>query len=454
MKKLWEKGYQLDEEVENFTVGEDIQFDERLILYDCLGSIAHAAMLKKIGILSTEEFKKLHSGLWEIVQLAKEKEFSISLSDEDVHTAVENFLTAQVGDAGKKLHTARSRNDQIAVDTRMYVKHQLLGLGHSLLNLCTTLIRFAEKYQNVAIPGRTHMQRAMPSSFGLWAGAFLEAVLDDLLMVQQAYTLNDQCPLGSAASYGTAISIDRQYTADLLGFSKIQNNVLYANNSRGKLESATVHTTAQIMTDLSRIASDLIIYCIPEFGYITLSKEHCSGSSLMPQKHNPCALELVRAKAATVTGYLTTLFEIVRPLPSGYSRDLQETKVPLMKALETTQASISIIARTIDGLTVNKENCQAAFTQEVFATDNALKLVENGVPFRDAYRKVAGEIENVEMQDPLENILNKTHIGSTGNLGLSISKNEMEKFQQWILQEEEHWKTIVSQLNNIEELIK
>lgn len=454
MKKLWDKGYRLDTEAESFTVGEDALYDKKLIFHDCLGSVAHSAMLKKIGVLSLQEFKCLHIGLWRIIDLAKEGKFSISVSDEDVHTAVENYLTLQHGDAGKKLHTARSRNDQIALDTRLYMKEKLLSIASSLLDLCQAMSDFSEEHNQTAIPGRTHMQTAMPSSFGLWAGAFLEALLDDFFVMEQTYRLIDQCPLGAAASYGTALPIDRRYTADLLGFSKVQNNVLYANNSRGKLEGAVVHAMAQTMTDLSRMASDLILYSIPEFAYVALPKEYCSGSSLMPQKHNPCVLELIRAKAATVLGYLPTLFEIARPLPSGYSRDLQETKAPFMKAMETTHMSLSIMARMVRGLKVDKEKCLSSFSREIFATDVALQLVEKGMPFREAYRKVASETSKVEMQDPVENILSKTHLGSTGNLGISISNAKIQEFTQWFLQERKKWEIVVSRLGNLEELIK
>jgi len=446
MKKLWDKGYQIDPEIEHFTVGNDHYFDTKLISYDCLGSIAHAAMLKKIGILSDDEFAQIHSGLKTILCADKKKTFSIAKKDEDVHTAIEHCLVKLIGNAGKKLHTARSRNDQIALDIRLYAKQELCALGQSTVNLCSTLSNMAELYQDVPIPGQTHMQKAMPSSLGLWAGAYMETLLDNLLILKNAYTLIDQCPLGSAAGYGTALSIDRQYTADLLGFAKVQNNVLYASNSRGKFESTIIHTLAQMMNDLSRLSCDLILYSLPEFGYLSLPKEYCTGSSLMPQKQNPDALELVRSKAATVIGFLGTTLEITRGLPSGYNRDVQETKGPLMQALNITKASVKIINHIIAGITVNKESCLKACTSELFATDEALILAQKGMPFRDAYKKIAGTLGSVKKQDPVKNILSKTHVGSTGNLNLADAHTTCNTYQHWLDNEQHKWQQTVNHL--------
>jgi argininosuccinate lyase len=267
----------------------------------------------------------------------------------------------------------------------------------------------------VPIPGRTHFQHAMPSSLGLWSGAFLESLLDDLQLLQDAYHLINQCPLGSAASYGVSLPIDRQLVADLLGFRCVQNNVLYANNSRGKFEAIVLHALTQIMSDLSKWATDTIIFSAPEFGYLRLPENLCPGSSLMPQKRNPCPLELIRAKAATVTGNLFQILEIIKALPSGYNRDFQETKRPLMQGLETTLASVIIGSRIMASLQVDEKHCIQAFTPEIFATDQALSLAYQGTPFRDAYRSVAEHAEKVSMMDPKSNIANKTHSNSNAS---------------------------------------
>lgn len=449
MPKLWEKGYQLDQLVEDFTVGEDPLLDQQLIFYDCIGSMAHAAMLEKINILTKEEFQQLHKGLQSVIQLEQKNEFSIKSEEEDVHTAIENFLTQNIGEVGKKLHTARSRNDQVLLDLRLYTKKELLELCKIVLQLAKTLQIFAEKYKNIPIPGRTHLQKAMPSSLGLWAGAFMESLLEDFLILQNAYQINNQCPLGSAASYGASIAIDRQFTADLLGFQKVQNNVLYANNSRGKFESIHVHAFAQTMNDLSKLSSDLILFSIPEFAYLRLPKKYCSGSSLMPQKHNPCAMELIRAKAATVSSSLLQLLEIIRAIPSGYNRDFQETKAPFMKALATTKASTLVMERVFQDIEVNKKACLEAFSPELFATDKVLQLVEKGIAFRDAYKQVANDLQTVKSLDPVENILMKKHIGATGNLQLHLATEQMETYAKWLQKEQDSWEETVNKIINL-----
>lgn len=437
--KLWEKGYALDQSVEAFMTGDDPLLDLNLIPYDCLGSIAHARILEKIGILTPEECKRLTKGLSSIFSSAKEGTFTIHPEDEDVHTAVENALILMLGDTGKKLHTARSRNDQVLVDMRLYLKDQILHIGKQTLDAANTLCKFAQLHHAVPIPGRTHFQRAMPSSLGLWAGAFAESLLDDMQLLHGAYALIDQCPLGSAASYGVSLPIDRHYCADLLGFHSVQNNVLYANNSRGKLEAAVLHALVQIMNDLSKVATDMIIFSAPEFGYLTLPEKFCPGSSLMPQKRNPCPLELIRAKSATVQSLLFQVFEIIRALPSGYNRDFQETKRPIMHGIDTTSASLAVLSLIVAELEVNPKTCIEAFSSELFATDHVLKLTSSGLPFRDAYKQVAKELQQVSNTDPVENILSKTHQGATGNLGLEMIHSRMEKYDEWISAESNKW---------------
>ncbi|MEA3368255.1 MAG: argininosuccinate lyase, partial [Planctomycetota bacterium] len=322
MAKLWDKGYSVDAEIERFTVGEDHLLDRALVRADVLGSMAHATMLAAVGLLSAEERDQLLAGLRAVLADFEAGTFAIRPEQEDVHTAVEEVLTERLGDLGKKLHTGRSRNDQVLLDLRLWGKEQLHALAERAVALVRALAAFAREHEFVPMPGRTHTQVAMPSSLGLWAGAWAEAVLDDLELVKAAHTLTDQSPLGSGAAYGSALPLDRQMVADLLGFAKVQNNVLYCANSRGKAELATLAACVAATGDLSRLATDLIWGATPEFGYFRIPQELCTGSSMMPQKRNPCGLELVRAKAATVAGCVMQVAGILRALPSGYNRDL------------------------------------------------------------------------------------------------------------------------------------
>lgn len=419
MAKLWDKGYEPNKEIEKFTVGNDYVLDKALVKWDCLGSIAHAAMLNKIKILNNSEFNKLKSILKKIIN---DKSFKIRIEDEDVHTAVEGYLTKKLGDLGKKIHTCRSRNDQVLVDTRLYAKDKLLTIKNNVLGLVNALVKFAEKHKDIPMPGYTHTQKAMPSSVGLWAGSLAEALLDDLKLLNTAYEINDQCPLGSAAGYGVPFNIDRQYTSDLLGFSKVHNNVMYVQYGRGKIGSVILSALTQIMLTIGKLANDLILFSTVEFGYFKLPKEFCSGSSIMPQKVNPCVLELTRGKVSVMESYLFQVTNIIRGLYSGYNRDFQLTKEPLMKGLELAESTTKIIELVINGVKVEKENCLKGCTPELFATDYALKLVTEGTPFRDAYRRVADNIHQLKTVDAVKTIKGRKHLGSTGNLGLDKVK--------------------------------
>lgn len=431
MTKLWAKGYQLNQVVEDFMTGDDPLLDLRIARYDCIASIAHAKMLSSIGILSPVECKQLVTTLGEILELVDNGKFTIENSQEDVHTAIENYLVNALGDVGKKIHTARSRNDQVLTALRLYSKHELRTIMAKLIATMEVLHDFAVKYQNIPYVGRTHYQKAMPSSIGLWMGALLESLLDDATLIIDSYKLIDQSPLGSAASYGVSLPIDRQLCNDLLGFAKVQNNVLYANNSRGKFESVIIHALSQIMLDLSKLATDVILFSAPEMGYLNLPQEFCPGSSLMPNKKNPDPFELIRAKSATVMANLWQVMEISRALPSGYNRDLQETKRPLFDSLDTVGQTLEVVAIIMAQVSANEEKCLAGFTPEVFATDYALQLAVQGVPFRDAYGQVAANLQNSGLNDPVQNILAKTHLGATGNLGLDTIKNRIEELKQF-----------------------
>jgi argininosuccinate lyase len=432
MAKLWDKGYRIDPEIERFTVGEDHLLDRDLVRADVLGSAAHATMLAKVGVLTVKDRERLLKGLRQVLADFAAGKFSIRPEEEDVHTAVEEYLTQKLGDLGKKLHTGRSRNDQVLLDLRLYGKERLHTLAERLIALARALAAFAKANEFVPMPGRTHMQIAMPSSLGLWAGAWAEAMLDDLELVKAAHTLTDQSPLGSGAAYGSALPLDRPLVARLLGFAKVQNNVLYCANSRGKAELATLQACTQIMVDLSRVATDLVIGSMPEFGYFHIPKELCTGSSMMPQKRNPCGLELVRARAAAVLGYEQAVAGILRALPSGYNRDFQETKGPLMRGVDTTIASLSVMRLSIERLEVVEENLRKGFTPEIYATDRALELVLEGKPFRDAYREVAATLGSLAARDPVANLKSKRLQGGPGNLGLATLAKRSDAAEKWL----------------------
>ncbi|QBD79070.1 argininosuccinate lyase [Ktedonosporobacter rubrisoli] len=429
MTKLWQKGYSIHEQVERFTAAQNSYLDTRLIRHDVWGSLAHVAMLKHIGHLSESEHQALQQALRNVLELEQSGDFAINPSDEDVHTSIENYLVTSAGPAGKKIHMARSRNDQVLVDMRLYGKEQLHSVSNKLLALCATLQEFAAAHKDVPMPGYTHMQRAMLSSVGLWAAGLAEALLDDEQLLTAVYQLNDQSPLGSAAGYGVPVPIDRQYVADLLGFARVQNNVIYVQNSRGKIEAAILQTLTQIMLDLSKLAQDILLFSTVEYGFFQLPQEICTGSSIMPQKRNPDIMELVRARAQTMLALQQQILGIVTGLPSGYNMDYQETKRPFMEALDLAEDCLDICTLMISKLKVNTERLVAACTFELFAADRAYELAStSNIPFRDAYRIVGAEVTAqldrqipfpVETQEQLVARLQaRSHLGGAGNLGL------------------------------------
>ncbi len=444
--KLWQKNYTLDSVVERFTVGIDYILDTSLVMSDCLSSIAHAKMLSSIKILSYDEFDSLRHAIIRIMEDADRGDFKITLSDEDCHTAIENRLTAEIGDAGKKIHTGRSRNDQVLTAVRFFSRSKILKIMEAVSLLVGNLIKTAEKYSDVPMPGRTHMQIAMPSSVGLWAGAFAEELSDCIRLLESVYHINNQSPLGSAASYGVPLPLDRKMTSDLLGFEKVQNNVLYCNNARGKIESMIIDSLDQITLTLSKMAQDLIIYSMPEFGYFSLPANLCSGSSIMPQKKNPDALELLRAKSASVSAASIQVKNIIRSLPTGYNRDFQETKEPLMKSLDTAFDSITIMSLTIDKIEVNRQNLKKGFIPEIYATDEAIRLVGKGLSFRDAYREIGLNIEKLADEDPEKVIASRSYEGTTGCLNLLPVSSEKERIDSFLFEESKKIDRVINTL--------
>lgn len=446
MAKIWAKDYELDSLIEHFTVGSDYLLDRHLVACDCVASIAQATMLNTISILTDQEFEALKKELISIIKDNSKGAFSISIADEDCHTAIENRLIYKTGDAGKKIHTGRSRNDQVQTALRLYSKAFLIALQKSVLSLGKTLLDFASAHVATPMPGRTHMQIAMPSSVGLWAGSFAEDLLDTATQLSSLYRLIDQNPLGSAASYGVPLPLDREMTSTLMGFDRVQNNVLYANNSRGRFESRMLDESDQIMLTLSKMAQDLILFSLPEFGYFSLPQVLCSGSSIMPQKKNPDGLELIRAKAATMSAYAVQVKNIIRSLPSGYNRDFQETKEPFIRGAQLVIESLSIMELTISKLLVNEDKLRAGFTPEIYATDKALDYVLEGMSFRDAYKMVGLDLDNVKKEDPFRVIQKRNSIGTSGNLNLSYGENLFKTLNEKVVADEQHFKTAIEKL--------
>ena len=414
---------EVDADVLAYTAGQDRVLDLALVEADCFGTAAHVSMLARMPLrpppISPKDAQAVIAELRNVLADAAAGSFSITLEDQDVHLAVERRLTEKLGDLGKRVHVCRSRNDQVAVDLRLFAKTRLLEATTAAAVLVRALLAFAKKHAKTPMAGRTHMQPAMPSSVGLWASAWAEGLLDDLTLLMAAYELNDQCPLGSAASYGVPVPIDRQLVSDLLGFAKPVHNVLHANQTRGKLEAAILSALGQAMLTLSRLAQDLILFSMPEFAYFRLPAEFTTGSSIMPQKRNPDVLELLRAKAAKVLSHANFAAEIVRAAPSGYNRDLQETKAPFMEGFELAISSLRILAPLVAGLEVDAAALRRGFGPDVFATDRALELVAQGMPFRDAYHEVKSNLDRLAGKSPDDALAAKRHLGAP--LGLDFA---------------------------------
>ena len=430
--KLWDKGGYLDRIVERFTVGDDRSHDQKLLKADAVASLAHATMLGAIGVLTAAELSALREALQRAIEEIDADRFRIGDDEEDGHSALERFLTEQAGEAGKRIHTGRSRNDQVIAALRLYTREWLLDFRTAVAELAATLLGFAETHAQTPMAGRTHMQPAMPSTVGLWAAAFAEALVDDADLVACAYRRNDHSPLGAAAGYGVPLPLDRQMVATALGFAGVQNNVLYVNNSRGVVESQVVEAAGRVCGTLARLAQDLMLFMLPEFGYFSLPEELTTGSSIMPQKRNPDLLELVRAKAAFIDGQAAAIRAITLHLPSGYNRDLQQTKGPFLAALEAAEGSVAVMRLAMSRLSVDQPRLLAGCTSELLATDRAYELVAQGTPFRDAYRQVGAELRTACGRAPLglEEVvaaaMAKDYPGAPGNLGLAAGRRTVE----------------------------
>ena len=426
MAKLWQKEYTLDTLMEEFTVGSDYLLDKNLVSADCLASIAHARGLAEAKLITHDELSALEHALKEIIILNTQGKFEITPQDEDCHTAIEAYLTKNTGEAGKRIHMGRSRNDQVQTALRLWMREFIVRMAAETVSLSTAIISFAKEYEWVPMPGRTHMQLAMPSSVGLWASSFAEELYDEAFHLMQLFRLFDQSPLGSAASYGTPLALDRTFTAVQMGFSRVQNNVLYANNSRGKFEAMLLDGCDYITLTLSKLAQDLILFSLPEFGYFTLPQELCTGSSIMPQKKNPDGLELMRSRSTVVSSCSQRVKEIIRSLPSGYNRDFQDTKEPLFTGAKTALLCVRVMRLMVEKLIVHPDKLEQGCTSELYATDEVFNRLSKGGSFRDVYKEVGLNLETVSSYDAVKTIKNRSTQGTTGNLGLDESDFSMK----------------------------
>ncbi|MBD8347723.1 argininosuccinate lyase [Dysgonomonas sp. HGC4] len=412
--KLWQKNTLVNKDIEEYTVGHDREMDLYLAKHDVLGSMAHITMLESIGLLAKEELPILLKELKSIYNTIEEGNFIIENDVEDVHSQIELMLTRKLGDVGKKIHSGRSRNDQVLVDLKLFTREQIKTVVESVSGLIDILLQQSEKYKNVLIPGYTHLQIAMPSSFGLWFGAYAESLVDDLQLLLAAFKICNRNPLGSAAGYGSSFPLNRQLTTDLLGFDSMNYNVVYAQMGRGKMERTVGFAIAGIAATLSKLSFDACMYNSQNFGFIKLPDEYTTGSSIMPHKKNPDVFELSRAKCNKLQALPTEITLITNNLPSGYFRDMQLIKEIFLPSFDELNNCISMIGRMIGEIKVNDEVINDDKYTYIFSVEEVNRLVLEGMPFRDAYKKVGMDIENGKFVHNRK--VNHTHEGSIGNL--------------------------------------
>ncbi len=423
--KLWDKGFSTDKKIDIFTVGNDRELDLILAKYDVLGSIAHAKMLHKMEILSDKEIDAVVAKLNQILQDIAKGNFTIEDTFEDVHSKVEFLLTEALGDTGKKIHTARSRNDQVLVDVHLYLKDEITDVKKQIKSLFDMLIAKADEHKEVLLPGYTHLQVAMPSSFGLWFSSYAESLIDDVYLLNAAYKIADQNPLGSAAGYGSSFAIDRNYTTELLGFETLKYNVVAAQMSRGKTEKALAFGMSAVAGTLSKFAMDICLYMSQNFNFVSFPDELTTGSSIMPHKKNPDVFELIRAKCNSIQALPYELTLLTNNLPSGYQRDLQLLKASLLPAIQTLKSCLELLLFSIKNVQVNTTILEDSKYDYLFTVEEVNKLVQDGVAFRDAYKIVGASVEKGEFKPNKE--VNHTHLGSIGNLCLEEIQEKMEQ---------------------------
>lgn len=424
--KLWDKGYSTDKFVEEFTVGRDRELDLFLAEADVLGNMAHMKMLNSIGLLSDDDRVALEQGLKKIYEQVQAGDFTIEDGVEDVHSQVEFMLTEMCGDAGKRIHTGRSRNDQVMVDIKLFSRSAIIALQKSVEELFSTLMQKAEEWKDVLMPGYTHQQVAMPSSFGMWLSAYAEALADDMLMLQAAYKLVNTNPLGSGAGYGSSVPLNRTMTTRLLGFDDLAYNSMYAQMQRGKTERVVLTAIAAIAATVGRLAQDVCLYSCANFGFVKLPDAFTTGSSIMPHKKNPDIFELTRAKCNRMQALPMEVTLVATNLPSGYFRDMQLTKEIYVPAFKEITDVVRMARAGIEQMWINRDILANDIYKYLFTVEDVNDAVAKGVPFRDAYREVGMRVQNGTYEhDGRE--LNHTHEGSIGNLCLDNIRQKFER---------------------------
>ena len=412
--KLWEKNFEVNKEIERFTVGCDREMDLYLAKYDVLGSMAHITMLESIGLLGSDELQPLLTELKAIYHTCEKGEFVIEDGVEDVHSQVELMLTRKLGDMGKKIHSGRSRNDQVLVDLKLFTRHELIDVVEGVKVLFDELIQKSNQYKDVLMPGYTHLQIAMPSSFGLWFGAYAESLADDMLFLLAAYRMTNRNPLGSAAGYGSSFPLNRTMTTQLLGFDSMDYNVVYAQMGRGKMERNVAFAMATVAGTLAKMAYDACLFNCQNFQFVKLPKECTTGSSIMPHKKNPDVFELIRAKSNKLQSLPQQIMLIMNNLPVGYFRDLQIIKEVFLPAFDELKDCLQMAAYIINKMAVNEHILDNPMYDPMFSVEEVNRLAANGMPFRDAYKKVGLEIESGQFH--ADKNIHHTHEGSMGNL--------------------------------------
>jgi argininosuccinate lyase len=433
-RTLWGSGKGAARSLLDHTAGDDRPWDARLFRWDVLGSLGHIEGLRAAGLIGVREHARLRQELRRLLAAVEAGRVRVRADQEDVHTAVEDWLTRRLPGLGERLHTGRSRNDQVACDLRLYAKDRLLTLHSRSLDLAEALLVFARRHQRVVWPGYTHQRRAMPSSVGLWAGAYAEGLLDTIESLGAPWTLVDRSPLGSAAGYGVPLPLRRELVAKALGFGGLDRNVATVQGARGKLEAATLFWCVQLGHDLARLAQDVILYSAEEFGYLVLPPELATGSSIMPQKRNPDLFELTRGRAAALEADLAAVLQIRSKLSSGYHRDFQLLKEPLMRGLDRAEAMLAATAGAMPRLGVDRERCAASLAGGTLATDEVMRRVEGGTAFRIAYREVAAAIQRGEAFDPpppARIVARRRSTGGLGDLGLREAAARVRRARRW-----------------------
>ena len=426
--KLWDKGFEPDKMIEEYTVGDDRELDMRLARYDVEGSLAHIAMLEKIGLLTREELETLTAGLREIAAEIEAGRFEIEPGTEDVHSEVELMLTRRLGDAGKKIHSGRSRNDQVLVDLKLFLRDELRQIAGAVRTLFDRLQELSERHKEVLMPGYTHLQIAMPSSFGLWFGAYAETLVDDMRLVAAAWHIANQNPLGSAAGYGSSFPLDRTMTTHLMGFETLHYNVVAAQMSRGKSERAAASAIAAIAATVGRLAMDVCLFMSQNFGFVSLPDNLTTGSSIMPHKKNPDVFEIMRGKCNRLQGVPNEIALLVTNLPLGYHRDLQLLKDILFPATATLAECLAMCDFMLQHIRVRENILDDARYDYLFTVEDVNRLVLQGVPFREAYRRVGEQVQAGTYRPTRE--VRHTHEGSIGNLCNDRIRAKMERVME------------------------